>query len=227
MGRIICSPILMLTILVAGCTTVQLQRFQDRADKGDQAWIAAQPVTCQTASDACARLHLIKGQACLHLARANMDSAPVANYACAADAFSAALALRPSWPDDASHQRAQERLCDTLANLQAMQSGTAADQTLIRLADAAIELFRLAPHSIPAVYYLADARLRQIQPLLGDLDAAGRIPVCKRLKRTLNHVLSMMASAASAPSAQWDRFAARYQRLSFDLGVAISAADCR
>ena len=225
MERIIWGLILMLT--VAGCTAMQLQHFQRRADRGDKAWIADRQVTCQTASDACARIHLIKGEACLHLARSDSGSTSVARYACAADAFSAALALRPVWPDEASRQRVQESLCDTLASLQAMQSGEAAEQTRIRLADAAAELYRLAPHSIPAIYYLGDARLRQIQPLLADLDAAGRIPVCNRLKRTLNLVLSVMATAAGDPSLQWDRYTVRYQRLSFDLGVTIKTAGCR
>jgi hypothetical protein len=225
MKRLFWGPIVMLTI--AGCAAVQLQHFQHRAERGDQAWIAARPVTCNSASQTCAQLHLIKGQACLQLAQADGHRTPAADYACAADEFSAGLALRPSWPDEADHRWVQESLCDALANLQALQSGAAAQQTLIRLEDAATELYRLAPHSIPAVYYLADARLRRIQPVLADLDPAGRIPVCNRLKRTLNLVLSVTATAAQAPSPQWEHYALRFQRLSFDLGVTIKTAGCR
>ncbi len=224
MGRRFWVPVLMLTI--TGCAGLQLQRFQNRAQRGDQTWIAAQPITCQTASQACAQLHLIKGQACLHLAQADNDRSPAADYACAADAFSAGLALQPSWPDGTSRRHVQESLCEALANLQTLQSA-AAEQTLIRLEDAAAELYRLAPDSIPAVYYLADARLRRIQPALAELDPAGRIPVCNRLKRTLNLVLSVMATAAGDPSLQWDRYAVRYQRLSFDLGVTVKTAGCQ
>jgi hypothetical protein len=51
--------------------------------------------------------------------------------------------------------------------------------------------------------------------------------VCNRLKRTLTGVLSMMERAKQTPIPDWNRFAANYQRLSFDLGSAIRMAECR
>ena len=68
--------------------------------------------------------------------------------------------------------------------------------------------------------------LRQVQPELPGLNAARRVPVCSRLKRTLNRVLSTMETAGRLNSRQWKRYAHRYQRLSFDLGTAIRTAEC-
>jgi hypothetical protein len=114
-----------------------------------------------------------------------------------------------------------------LRNLQDRQSGDAATQTLARFVEAAEGLYQLAPESVPAVFYLAKARLRQVQPALSNLNAANQVPACNRLKRTLNTVLSMMETAKTEPLAHWDRFAGNYQRLSFDLGSAMHAANCR
>ena len=72
---------------------------------------------------------------------------------------------------------------------------------MVRLTNAAEALHRIAPGSVPAIYYLAMARLRQVQPLLADMSAADR--------------------------PDWDRFTAGYQRLSFDLGLAVRVAECR
>ncbi|MBC2712227.1 MAG: hypothetical protein HGJ94_14965 [Desulfosarcina sp.] len=216
---------LTLIMVLAGCAAMQLDTFKKHAANGDHGWIAAQAVTCEKASDVCGQLHLIKGDACFRLARA--DTVPAANYACAADELEKGLALTRSWADAAVHRQFQENLCESLKNLQDLQSGEVAAQTLARFVEAAEGLYKLAPESVPAVYYLAKARLRQVQPLLSDINAASRVPVCNRLKRTVTNVLSMMETAKEAPLPDWDRFANNYQRLSFDLGSAIRAADCR
>jgi len=65
-----------------------------------------------------------------------------------------------------------------------------------------------------------------VQPDLLDLNAARRVLVCSRLKRNLNEVLSTMASARQSNLRQWNRYAQKYQRLSFDLGTAIRMAEC-
>jgi hypothetical protein len=216
---------LMVALVVAGCTAMQLNAFKKHAASGDHSWIAAQEVTCEKASDACGQLHLIKGDACFRLAKAGTAAAD--NYACAADQLEQGLALNRSWPDAAVHRQFRENLCESLRNLQDLQAGEAAGQTLARFVDAAEKLYQLAPESIPAVYYLAKARLRQVQPMILDMDAATRVPVCNRLKRTVTDVLAMMETARATPLADWDRFADNYERLSFDLGSAMRAAGCR
>jgi hypothetical protein len=173
---------------------------------------------------AAGRLHLLKGDACLRLAGA--AGTPADRWACAADELARGLALTPSWPDPTENQRFQENLCEALQTLHSLQSGEDAQKTLARLEEAAEALYQLAPGSLPAVYYLADTRLRQVQPELPDLNAGRRVPACSRLKRTLNKVLSTMESARQSNSKQWERYAQNYQRLSFDLGTAIRLAEC-
>jgi len=213
-----------LLLILTGCTSVQLNRFKKHVDRNDYQWIADREVGCQETSASCGRLHLLKGDACLRLAGA--ADATADRYACAARELAMGLALTPSWSDPAEQQRFQENLCEALKNLQDLQSGEAAEKTLARLAEAAEALYQLAPGSLAAVYYLAEARLRQVQPELPDLNPARRVPVCHRLERTLNGVLSTMTSARRSNSRQWERYAQNYHRLSFDLGSAIRMAEC-
>lgn len=212
-------------LVFTGCAAMQLDTFRKRSAAGDHEWIAAQTVTCQTDSDLCGRLHLIKGDACLRLARAG--TAPAANYACAAEELARGLALNRSWADAAVHRQLQENLCESLNNLLDLQPAQATSQTLSRYLKAAQGLYQLAPESVPAVYYLASARLRRVRPLLFNLNAADRVPVCSRLKRTVTRVLAMTQAAEADHLPDWERFAARYQRLIFDLGSAMHTAGCR
>ncbi len=216
---------LILVFIFTGCAGMQLSQFQKHAARGDHDWIATQAITCQQASDACAKMHLIKGDACFHLAKAGRQ--PAINYACAADGLEKGLALNPSGADTGTQTYTQENLCESLDNLQAMQSGETAERTLDRFVEAAKALYQLAPKQLPAVYYLSRARLRQITPMLLDINPATRIPVCSRLKRTVSDVLSMMETAKVQRLPDWSRFADNYERLAYDLGAAINAADCR
>ena len=211
--------------VLASCAIMQLNAFKKHAANGDYTWIAAQAVSCEKASDDCAQRHLIKGDACFRLAKA--DTAPMENYTCAADELAMGLALKPSWVDAEVRRQFQENLCESLRNLKDRQSGDAATQTLARFVEAAEGLYQLAPESAPAVFYLAKARLLQVQPVLLNLNAANQVPACNRLKRSLNTVLSIMETAKTEPPPHWDRFANNYQRLSFDLGSAVRAAECR
>ena len=174
---------------LSSCSTVQLNNFKKRAAEGDHQWIVAQAVTCNTSTDVCSQLHLIKGEACLHMARTGI--APVDNYTCAADETEQGLALKTSWPEADAHRQFQENLCESLRNLQDLRAGEANARDLTRYLEASRELYRLAPGSVPALYYLASAWLHQVRPMLRDINPASRLPVCNRLKRAVNRVLSL------------------------------------
>lgn len=216
----------LLSILIClGCSSLQVRQMERRVARGDDTWVAAQAIDCDTASHTCSQLHLIKGYACLRLAESG--NKPAVHYACAADELAKGIALRPSWEDRGEQFEAHERRCDALDGLQALQTGTSAAKTLDRLLDAAQTLYQLAPASVPAIYYLSIARLRRLAPRLSTINAANRYPVCSRLKRTVNRVLSLMETARVEALPEWNRFAERYQRLSFDLGAAMHTAECR
>ena len=91
-GLICC---LLLFLSLSGCGSLQVHQMQRRAEKGDDTWVASQAVKCDTASHACARQHLIKGQACLRLAEVKDD--PADYFACAADGLAKGIALETSW----------------------------------------------------------------------------------------------------------------------------------
>jgi hypothetical protein len=216
---------LVLILVFSGCTSLQLSQFRQHAARGDQEWLAAQAINCQRASDGCGQLHLIRGDACFRLAKMGRD--PAVNFACAADELKKGLTLKPSWDNADVQLRYQENLCESLRNLKDLQSGETAEQTVDRFLGAAKALYQLAPESVPAVYYLASARLMQMEPMLGDINAATRVPVCIRLKRTVTRVLAVMETARENTPSDWDRFADNYQRLVFDMGSAMQAAECR
>lgn len=216
---------LTLFLIFSGCMSLQLTQFQKHAARGDHEWVATQAIECQKASDRCGRLHLIKGEACFRLAKAGREAA--VNFACAADELKNGLALKPSWEDAYDQLHFQENLCESLSNLHDLQTGETAQRTLDRFVVAAQALYQLAPESVPAVYYLSRSRLRKIAPMLSGINAATRVPVCNRLKRTVTGVLAVMEIAKDHPLPDWDRFADHYHRLAFDLGAAIRAADCR
>jgi hypothetical protein len=212
-------------LIFSGCVSLQLSQFRKYEARGDHEWIAAQAIACKEASEGCGQLHLIKGDACFRLAK--MGRRPAVNFACAADELSEGLTLKGPWDAAGVQLQFQQNLCESLSNLRELQSGEAADQTLVRFLEAAQALYQLAPESVSAVYYLSRARLMQMEPMLEDINAATRVPVCIRLKRTVTRILAVMDTARGQTLPDWNRFADHYQRLAFDLGAAIRAADCR
>jgi hypothetical protein len=224
-GGPVLAACLALILFFSGCASLQLSRFRRHAARDNHEWIAAQAISCQKVSDGCGELHLIKGDACFRLAKNGRD--PAVNFACASDELEKGLALKPSWDAPGVELQYQESLCECLKRLHGLRSGKKAEQTLDRLVEAAKALYKLAPESLPAVYYLASARLMGIEPMLWDINAATRVPICIRLKRTVNRVLSVIESAKADTPSDWDRFEGDYHRLVFDLGSAIQAAECR
>lgn len=213
-----------LAILISahGCATTELYQFRTHADKGDHAWIAARPVRCDHPSPTCGELHLISGAACFELALA--EKAPAGHLACAADALEKGLALYPSAPD-AVHYR--QLLCESLRKQLLAMPSPADKKTRNRLTDAARALYRAAPDSTAARYYLASARYQDLNAHAAVMTAATRHMLCSRLKRTMGNVLSAIRSAELTPSPEWAAYAARYHRLAFDLGVTLRQAQCR
>lgn len=219
------AAVLPLILVLSGCTGLQLHQFNRHANRQDHQWIAAQEIRCRQASDRCGQLHLIKAAACLHLGKSG--NAPILDFTCAADHFEAAIALKTTWKDAGRRLNVQEKLCRSLTQLQRLQTGSAAEQTLDRLVAAARELYQLSPKSVAAVYYLSRARLNQTAPLLPDAGSATQVVGCIRLERTLTQVLLMIERAKTTALPDWSRFSAEYERLAFELGTTLRAAGCR
>ncbi|GAB6906739.1 hypothetical protein DESC_610284 [Desulfosarcina cetonica] len=208
----------------AGCSLFQISPFEQHLADGDAAWVARQSVTCETDTTGCARLHLLKGTACLQLAATGPH--PLDHLTCAAEQLQIGMDLHPAWRDtkDTKDQRTyQERLCEALERLHTLQPDA---HTLKQFEDAAEELYRLAPESVAAIYYLASLRLQEATPFLETLDAGNRLPVCRRLKRALNRLLAV-TSGDPERMPGWEPFAEKYEQLAFRLGLALRTAGCR
>ncbi|MFO7713728.1 hypothetical protein [Desulfosarcina sp.] len=217
---------LALSLILSGCVGRQLGQFETHAARGDHEWLAAQAIVCPRRSDdVCRRLHLIKAEACFRLAEAGREAA--VNYACTADELEKGLALKSSEKNEGVQADYHEKLCESLSRLQDLQPAEMNALNPDRFVEAAKALFQLAPHSLAAVYYLARANLKKVEPVLEEINAASRLPVCNRLKRSVTDVLVVMQTAKGRSDNDWERFADRYQRLAFDLGKAIQAAECR
>ena len=174
---------LLLITLGAGCSLFEINAFEQHLENGDIAWVARQPVTCEAGTTGCARLHLLKGTACLELAATS--SHPLDHLTRATEQLQIGMDLHPAWRDTKDQRTYQKRLCEALERLHTLQPDA---HTLKQFEDAAEELYRLAPGSVAAIYYLASLRLQEATPLLGTLDAGNRLPVCRRLNRALNRL---------------------------------------
>ena len=208
-----------------GCATTELYRFESHAAEGDHEWIATRTVRCEQPTGTCARLHLIRGAACFQLATAGKT--PPKHFTCAADELERGLSLDPA-AADAAHYR--ELLCESLRALLSSMPGPAdpaAAQTRRRFTEAARAFYRLSPGSTAAAFYIASARYHELHARTAAITPATRYVVCDRLKRTLATVLSDIRAAEQTPSPAWKRFAERYDRLAFDLGLTLKRARCR
>ncbi len=216
---------LLLPLALSGCGSWRASRMQRHADRGDDAWVVSQVVNCDDASHACARQHLIKGQACLRMAERKRRSAKY--FTCAANGLAKGIALETSWENKTERIKMHEALCRALDGM--IRKKTKKNDAGIRnqLLEVAQNLYQLAPGSAPAQYFIVLAWFRQLEPRIPGIDAANRLPVCTRLKRTTNRILSIMETAKRKPPPEWDRFEPSYQRLAFELGMAMRNAGCR
>jgi hypothetical protein len=89
--------LLVLAPLLGGCPAdvSQLDTMKDNAAKGNRAANAAMPVTCTKEDQACYQINLIKGDACLAMAREAADRVRRDHDRCAAGALAAGIAMAP------------------------------------------------------------------------------------------------------------------------------------
>jgi hypothetical protein len=212
--------LLVILLLQNGCPAPlrQLQAFKEHAAATDFQWIATQEVQCQAETAGCNQLYLIKGDACFRLAKQRRDE--VKNYTCAADHLEAGIRLTTQWPQDSldlNQTQTYENLCEALRNVQDVQQGTAAAATGERLRTAAETFARLEPQHPGAVYYVAKARLRALQPALLQVNDATRPRLCQNVAQLLEPVDAVIAHAAQHPPALWSRYEANYRLLKGEL----------
>jgi hypothetical protein len=207
-------------LLEYGCDPAlrQLKAFKEHTAAADYQWLAAQEVQCQPQAAGCNQLYLIKGDACFRLAKQKLDEAK--NYTCAADHLETGIGSTTQWQQDSLNlDRAQtyENLCEALRNLQDLQQGDVAAATGERLRTAAEKFAQIEPEHLGAIYYVAKARLRALQPALLKANDATRPLLCQNVAQLLEPVDAVMARAALQPPALWSRYEANYRLLKGEL----------
>jgi hypothetical protein len=191
---------MLLVALACAPSLKQLQTFKQRAAAGDYAWIAAQEVDCGAPAESgdpdqveegCNQLYLIKGDAHFRLAKEGVDSDK--NYELAADYLEKGIKLTTTWQvDDLNLNRSQtyENLCEALRNFQDLRKGDEAAAVGKRYLKVAEEFLALEPNNPAAIFFVAQARFRKLQPEV--IDPGERRD---ELLKELNKLITMVESA--------------------------------
>lgn len=217
-----------LFFLAFGCQNLkQLEEYKTHSSAGDYGWIVAQDVDCDSTSDTCGQLHLIKGDACFNQAKSKVDEKK--NYSCAADELEKGIMLNKNWADPKAQLQTHENLCESLRNLQDLQSGEEAKKTLEKLDAASTRLAGLFPGSYAAVYFSAKAQMRKAQDALWTIqDKPGeRKKVCQSLLSSMDAVKNTVKKGKAAGGSDWKRYETSFTWLSADLSKAIKLAGCK
>ncbi len=213
-------------LFVFGCQNLKLlKEYKMRFSSGDYQWLATQAVDCDSANDTCGQLHLIKGDACFRLAKAETDQA--INYACAAAELEKGIMLNKKWDDKAKKLQTHENLCESLRNLQDLQSGPEAEETLEKLAAASNHLSALFPGTYAAVYFSAKTVLRKAQSVLWNNKPMEKIKACQSLAGALKAVKNATLKGRADGGSAWKRYESNYAFLTANLARTIRQLGCQ
>lgn len=164
--------LVLLAVMLAACETVTLREVDDvqtrfNENKFDE--VAAHEIKCQDSDDGCNKVYLLKGEACLEVARLD----------CAVDNLSKGIALTKNWSAvGLEAARFYGSLCEALRDRRdEAVSGAGAAADFARLKAAAADFADAAPDHIGAVYWtqliaLEEAKSRSGQAACTTLDSA-------------------------------------------------------
>ncbi len=162
-------------------TTCNLKEFKTHAATGDNAWLAKRKVTCKQEQEGCNQLHLIKGDACLQLAKQKQDE--MKHYSCAASELRTGIDFTKDWQLgtlNLNRGQTYENLCEALRGWQDKESGAKADDLARKLLASARELRAFAPARVGAVFFENSARYTLLHACL--IDPAACPSICSDLK---------------------------------------------
>lgn len=221
------SFLLSLSLLLTGCPSSLklLDKFKKEAAAGNYQWIASQPVDCSGESEDCRQLHLIKGDACYTLAKQGKDE--VTNYTHASEELALGIKLTKNWDSPSNRNQYYENLCESLRNLQDLQSGAEAGATGAKFLSSAEDFFRVDPGSFSAIYYVTKARMRQLQKKLLDVNDTNRDAICGELNNLSSLASDGVSKGQGVGGAAWDRYKANYELLNTDIKNGKRAAGCQ
>ena len=165
------SAVWFLVILsLAACSTLsptisQLQAVKEHAIQRDYAWIAEQEISCNASDEGCNQLHLIKGDACLRLAKqeeaAQKKVEAQAHYECVVTHLELGIQQTTNWEArtlDLNRSQTYENLCEALRGWQDLEQGDKAEQLTQRLLTTAQNFLTVEPGNLAAIYFLSSAQ---------------------------------------------------------------------
>jgi hypothetical protein len=200
-----------LVFLLATCGTVgQLGETKKHWNDKDYEWIANREVECKASDEGCNQMHLIKGDSCYRLAKA--DKEPQRFYQCAFDELQTGIDQTKEWkPGELDLNRSQtyENLCESTRNLQDLKKGAEADEMTKRLVSISQAFLAAEPGNLAGIYYLNSARFTMLGRCLVD---PGKCPsLCENLKATEQELEKVMSRA------EVSRYIDNYHRLISDI----------
>jgi hypothetical protein len=214
------SLFLVAALLVGGCAIKQLSDVKKSWANKDFEWIAAQQISCDASDDGCNQLHLIKGDACYRLAKDGKESK--AHYACAMDELETGIVQTKEWKTDGLDlNRAQtyENLCESIRNLQDLETGAQAEDLTKKLVNASQAFLAAEPSNLGAIYFLNSARYAMLGKCVIHPE---RCPsLCENLAAIEEELAQVM------PKAEVSKYMNNYHRLQSDVKGAKRPAGCQ
>jgi hypothetical protein len=204
---------------ITGCSSTikQVKEFKQHHSQQQFQWLSEQPIDCEVKHEGCNQLHLIKGDACFRLAK--QEIAPLENYQSAITHLQLGIQQTKNWQlQDLHLDRTQTyiNLCESLRNLQDLQSGEESQQTGRQFLAAAEEFYALEKDSPAATFFVVKARLRQIMPEI--LQKQNKVENCQKLAEILERVEQALTTESE--------FKANLNLLKNELAMAKNTLEC-
>ena len=211
---------LLFAVALGGCcafNTVQpLKKAKALAGQHDYAALAAIEIKCNASCEGCNQLHLLKGDACFRLAKA--DQAPEPHYRCAADELMAGIRLTRDWQMenfDLNRTQTYINLCEAQRNRRDLLSGSEAEAVNARLLTSAQAFLAAEPGNPCGLYFESNAKYAQLRKCL--LHPENCPALCSQLQ-AMRRSLEQTAAGACA---------AQISNLKADIKGAEQFARCR
>lgn len=207
--------LLTLSLLLFSCspTLTELKQAKEYHQKGEYQRVAGMELSCGATDEGCNQLHLVKGDACFRLAKGG--DVPKKNYECAVSDLKQGIAMTTQWTaGDFTLPRAQsyENLCESLRNLQDMETGAGADNITRELKKTSGEFASAEPEHPVVPYFKGIADFTLMRRCLLHPDQCPS--VCADIKSISAGVSEGMKKSAGT------RYEDNYRRLLSDIETA-------
>ena len=218
--------LIVILLLAASCSQYKLLKsFKQHHKEGDYAWIANQSFECNKSNETCGQFHLIKGNACYHMAK---QSDSLRYYECAVHHLENGINMTSEWTNANERDQYYENLCESLRNLQDMQKDAKGNATLVKFVEWAEKYLVTAEKEYEPVFFYAKAKLRSMEPGLLIVDDDTRKTFCDSLQDVRSLVARTIKRGEADPDSEmWSSQKPYFNELTTDLDLMAKAAGCQ